>query len=119
MSSAPQSGTRIETLVRDALATVMDPEIRRPITELDMVGSVDVVDGRAAIGIRLTIVGCPASDRIERDVMAAVLGVDGVEAAAVTLSVMTREERDALTAKLRGGRPKTCLLYTSPSPRDS
>jgi ATP-binding protein involved in chromosome partitioning len=55
-----------------ALASVIDPEIRRPITELDMVESVRADDdGRVHVVIRLTIVGCPAADRIERDVLQA------------------------------------------------
>jgi ATP-binding protein involved in chromosome partitioning len=94
-------------LVETALATVIDPEIRRPISELDMVGDVVVEDTTATVGIKLTIVGCPAADRIERDVTAAILAVPGIETAVVAVSVMTKAERDALTAKLRGGRPKT------------
>ena len=93
--------------IRAALARVIDPEIRRPITELDMVGSVAVVDGAATVGIKLTIVGCPAADRIESDVRAAVAAVPGVSSTTVTVSIMSKDERDALTAKLRGGRPKT------------
>jgi ATP-binding protein involved in chromosome partitioning len=106
LTSAPHS-TRIETLVREALATVIDPEIRRPITELDMVGPIVVDGATVAVTIKLTIVGCPAADRIERDVTAALVGVAGVDAATVTVTVMSKDERDALTAKLRGGRPKT------------
>jgi ATP-binding protein involved in chromosome partitioning len=93
--------------VRDALASVIDPEIRRPITELDMVGPIEVDGGTARVTIKLTIVGCPAANRIERDVTAAVAAVQEVETAIVTVTVMTKAERDALTAKLRNGRPKT------------
>jgi ATP-binding protein involved in chromosome partitioning len=89
-----------------ALATVIDPEIRRPITELDMVSAVELDAGTAHVTIKLTIVGCPAADRIERDVRAAVGGVPGVTTTVVTVAVMTRAERDALTEKLRNGRPK-------------
>ena len=63
--------------VRAALSKVTDPEIRRPITELDMVRGVSVDAGVARVELRLTIVGCPAADTIERDVRAAVLSVDG------------------------------------------
>ena len=93
--------------VRVALARVIDPEIRRPITELDMIGGV-VVDpsGVATVDLKLTIVGCPAADSIERDVRAAAATAEGVSAVEVAVSEMTREERDALTEKLRGGRPK-------------
>jgi ATP-binding protein involved in chromosome partitioning len=107
LSSAPRSGTRIDTLVREALATVIDPEIRKPITELDMVGAVEVEGSTARVSIKLTIVGCPAADRIERDVTGAVAAVPGIETAEITVTVMSRAERDALTEKLRDGRPKT------------
>jgi ATP-binding protein involved in chromosome partitioning len=102
------SGTpSVAELVEVALGGVIDPEIRRPITELDMVGSIAVVDGGATVGIKLTIVGCPAAGRIESDVRAAVAAVPGVTSTTVNVSVMTKDERDALTAKLRNGRPKT------------
>src|SRR5688572_10731695 len=98
----------LEAAVRVALTSVIDPEIRKPITELDMVDRVVAGDdGRVEVGIRLTIVGCPASDRIERDVRQAAESVAGVGNAAVELSVMTPEQRAALTERLRGGRTRT------------
>ncbi|CAN5284595.1 Mrp/NBP35 family ATP-binding protein [soil metagenome] len=93
--------------VTASLSRVIDPEIRRPITELDMVGAVSVDDaGAASVDLKLTIVGCPAADTIERDVRAAAAATPGVTAVHVEVSVMSKAERDALTAKLRGGRPK-------------
>ena len=62
-----------------ALERVEDPEIGKPITELDMVESVRIDGADVAVGIYLTIAGCPMRDTIEGN---------------------------------------TCLLYTSPSPRD-
>jgi ATP-binding protein involved in chromosome partitioning len=95
----------LESAVRAALTGVIDPEIRKPITDLDMVESVAAGDdGRVQVGIRLTIVGCPASDRIERDVRQAAETVAGPGNAEVTLTVMTPEQRAALTERLRGGR---------------
>jgi ATP-binding protein involved in chromosome partitioning len=87
-----------------ALAGVQDPEIRRPITELDMVRSAVVDGGIARIDLRLTIVGCPAADRIERDVRAAASSVDGVESVDLAIGVMTSAEREALVTRLRGTR---------------
>ena len=92
--------------IRTRLGAVIDPEIRRPITELDMVGDIAVTDDAASVDLRLTIVGCPAADTIERDVRAAALSVEGVESVDVRVSVMTREQRDALTERLRAGRPR-------------
>lgn len=90
--------------VRAALARVLDPEIRRPITDLDMVRGVRVEHGRAAVELRLTIVGCPAADRIEHDVRAAVLAVPGVTDLDLDVGVMSPAERDALVTRLRGTR---------------
>jgi ATP-binding protein involved in chromosome partitioning len=90
--------------VRTALGRVLDPEIRRPITELDMVRAVAVEGGVARVDLVLTIVGCPAADTIERDVRAAVLGVPGVSSLELTVGVMTVPEREALVARLRGTR---------------
>jgi len=88
--------------LRAALGRVQDPEIRRPITELDMVRSATVVDGVASIDLRLTIVGCPAADRIEADVRAAAASVPGVHRVDLDIGVMTVAEREALTTRLRG-----------------
>ncbi|WP_403020507.1 P-loop NTPase [Salinibacterium sp. GXW1014] len=95
-----------EAAVRAALARVIDPEIRRPITELDMVGDVQVDGARASVTIKLTIVGCPAADRIERDVREAV-ATAGIDELDLTITVMTPEERRALTERLQGGRTRT------------
>ncbi|CAN5203783.1 hypothetical protein BH09ACT5_BH09ACT5_19180 [soil metagenome] len=101
----PDPGT-LDHRVRQALARVIDPEIRRPITELDMIAGVTAEGGTATVDLKLTIVGCPAADTIERDVREAALGA-GAAVVTVNVSVMSPEERAALTAKLRGGRPKT------------
>lgn len=86
---------------------MIDPEIRKPITELGMIGEISVVDGTATISLSLTIVGCPAATSIERDVREVAASVAGITAVDVTVGVMTREEREALTERLRGGRSKT------------
>jgi len=96
-----------EGAVLSALGRVIDPEIRKPIVELDMIGGVSVQGGTASIALKLTIVGCPAADTIERDVREAAASVPGVSAVDVDVTIMTRAERDALTDKLRGGRAKT------------
>lgn len=79
-----------------ALARVIDPELRLPITELDMVE----IDGDT-VTVKLTVAGCPAAKRIEADVVAAVSSLGMT----VSMSVMNQVERDALKAKLRGGKP--------------
>ena len=90
--------------VRRAVGAVTDPELRRPLAELDMIREVSIDGTTAHVAIALTIVGCPAADRIERDVRAAAASVDGITAVDVEVGVMTPAERTALTEKLRGGR---------------
>jgi len=91
--------------VRAAVAAVADPELRRPLGDLDMVREIIVDGAHARVGIALTIAGCPAAQRIERDVHDAAASVAGIEAVTVDVGVMTAEERRALTEKLRAGRP--------------
>jgi ATP-binding protein involved in chromosome partitioning len=101
----PDSATRLADGIRAALGRVVDPEIRRPITDLDMVGEVHTdATGRASVTLKLTIVGCPAAHTIEGDVREAVASVPGVTALDLTVTVMTSQERAALTERLRGGR---------------
>ena len=64
--------------VTEALARVNDPEIRRPITDLGMVKSVDIApDGKVRVEVYLTVSGCPLRDTITREVTAAVAAVPG------------------------------------------
>jgi ATP-binding protein involved in chromosome partitioning len=82
---------------------VLDPELRRPLAELGMVRGVAVgPSGAVRIDLALTIVGCPAADRIERDVRAAATGVTGVTSVHVELGVMTPQQRAAVVEAVRG-----------------
>src|SRR6266542_1727178 len=86
-----------------ALGQVMDPEIHKPITELDMVKSVTISeDGDVTVEVLLTIPGCPLKDRINKDVTAAVSPLPGVRQVLVDLGSMTEEQRQTMVAKLRG-----------------
>jgi ATP-binding protein involved in chromosome partitioning len=103
-----QSVNELESRILLALDRVLDPELRLPITKLGMVAGVRADElGAASADIKLTIVGCPAADTIERDVREALSSTPGVTSAAVNVSVMSKEERAALTKSLRGDRPKT------------
>ena len=90
--------------VRAALAAVIDPELRRPITELGMVGDIAVDAGDASVQIKFTIAGCPKKDSIESDVRAAILSVAGITGVEVRRDVMTDTERSQLTELIHGGR---------------
>ncbi|MEV4413591.1 Mrp/NBP35 family ATP-binding protein [Catellatospora sp. NPDC049609] len=86
-----------------ALASVNDPEIKRPITELGMVESVKVDAGVAHIRILLTVAGCPLKDTLRTDITAAATRVEGVTAVEIDFGVMSPEQRQDLQKRLRGG----------------
>ena len=89
--------------IQEALGKVIDPELRRPVTELDMVRAVDVAGGDVTVKIALTVAGCPLRSSFQDQVNEHVGSLPGVESVHLDFDVMTPEERAALTTKLRGG----------------
>jgi ATP-binding protein involved in chromosome partitioning len=94
-----------------ALERVIDPELRKPVTELDMVRDVVVEGGDVTVTIALTVAGCPLRNSFEEQVAEHVGAVPGVARVELRFDVMSPEEKAALSTKLRGGRPpKTISL---------
>jgi ATP-binding protein involved in chromosome partitioning len=90
--------------VREALRSVNDPEIGRPIEDIGMLRDIEVLDGGLVrVHVLITIEGCPLKDRITRDVTEALAPLEGVERVDVALSPMSEEQRASLVATLRGG----------------
>ena len=107
--------TTIEQAVRAALATVDDPEIHKPITDLGMVKGVDIApDGRARIGVYLTVAGCPMRATITSRVTEAVSKVAGITAVDVELDVMSDEQRHELRRSLRGDSADPVIPFAQP-----
>lgn len=99
--------------VTTALATVNDPEIHRPITELGMVDTVQIADdGSVVIRLLLTVSGCPMKGTLTSSVTEAVKSVPGVTACSVDLAVMTDEQRHQLKEMLRG--PAKDITFNRP-----
>ena len=92
--------------IHNALATVSDPELHRPLPDLGMVESVNFDSGLANIKILLTISGCPMRDKLKSDVTSAVSKVAGVEKVELEFGVMNEAQRDNVKKLLRGGREK-------------
>ncbi|MEZ0066131.1 ATP-binding protein involved in chromosome partitioning [Streptacidiphilus sp. MAP12-20] len=114
MASDTQA-TPIEESVRAALATVQDPEINRPITELGMVKSVAVdAAGAAKVAVYLTVSGCPMRETITSRVVDAVSAVPGISSVDVELDVMSAEQRQELAAHLRGGQAEKEIPFAKP-----
>jgi ATP-binding protein involved in chromosome partitioning len=95
------------TITRDdvlhALERVIDPELRKPVTELEMIRDVQIDGGDVAVTIALTVAGCPLRDSFETQVAEHVGTLPGVARVSLAFDVMSPEERSALTQRLRGG----------------
>jgi ATP-binding protein involved in chromosome partitioning len=106
----------LSAAVRTALAKVIDPELRRPITELGMVKSIDVApDGGVHVGIYLTTAACPKKTEITERVTEAVADVPGTGAVKVSLDVMNDEQRTGLRKQLRGDAAEPVIPFAQPS----
>ncbi len=105
----------LEKAVRAALAKVIDPELRRPITELNMVKSVEVQpDGATHVEIYLTTGACPKKTEITERVHAAAADVPGTGAVTVVLDVMNDEQRTELRKQLRGDAAEPVIPFSQP-----
>lgn len=105
----------LTSAIRAALAKVIDPELRRPITELNMVKSIDVgPDSAVHVEIYLTTAGCPKKSEITETVTQAVADVPGTGAVKVTLDVMNDEQRTELRKQLRGDSPEPVIPFAQP-----
>src|SRR5256714_12500879 len=89
--------------ILQALEGVIDPELRRPVTELDMVRAIEIDGGDVSVTIALTVAGCPLRSSFEDQVTEHVASLPGVRSVTLHFDVMTPDERAALTTKLRGG----------------
>src|SRR3978361_87601 len=97
------TGTPALDAINAALATVQDPEINRPLTELGMVKDVQIgADGAVRVEVFLTVAGCPMRETITNRVTQAVSAVPGVTSVQVGLDVMSDEQRSELRKTVRG-----------------
>ena len=96
----------IISLISQALSTVSDPELHRPLPDLGMVEEVHFDGGTARLKILLTISGCPMRDRLQKDITEAVMKISEVNAVEIEFGVMNEAQRDNVKKLLRGGREK-------------
>jgi len=92
-----------------ALERVIDPELRKPVTELDMVRDVVIEGGAVFVTIALTVAGCPLRNSFQEQVAEHVGSLPDVQRVELRFDVMSPDEKAALTAKLRGGRPEKSI----------
>ncbi len=92
-----------------ALENVIDPELRKPVTELDMVRDVVIDGANVTVTIALTVAGCPLRDSFQNQVAEHIGTLPGVHRVELRFDVMSPDEKAALTTKLRGGRPEKSI----------
>ena len=92
-----------------ALERVIDPELRQPVTELDMVRDIAIDGNAVSVTIALTVAGCPLRSSFQEQVAQHVGSLPNVERVELRFDVMTPDEKAALTTKLRGGRPEKSI----------
>src|SRR5215210_3071121 len=89
--------------ITEALGNVIDPELKKPVTELGMVRDVNVEGSHVAVTIALTVPGCPLRHSFEEQMRRELLPLPGIETVSTDFDVMSPDEKAALTARLRGG----------------
>nr|WP_072342596.1 Mrp/NBP35 family ATP-binding protein [Actinomyces urinae] len=103
-----------EEQVREALSSVIDPEIQRPITELNMVGDIDIDGGNVTVNILLTTAGCPLKHTINEQVEKTLSALEGVTGVRVIMGAMNEEQRKALREQLNGGVAEREIPFAQP-----
>jgi ATP-binding protein involved in chromosome partitioning len=110
-----EDSNELVAAVRSALAKVIDPELRRPITELGMVKDVTVEpDHSVHVEIYLTTAACPKKTEISELVGRAVTDVPGTGAVKVNLDVMSDDQRTELRKMLRGDAREPVIPFAQP-----
>jgi ATP-binding protein involved in chromosome partitioning len=101
--------------VIDSLRSVIDPELRRDIVELEMVRSIDIHEnGVVDVMVSLTTAGCPIRSHFQTGVAQAIRELDGVTHVNVSFDVLSDNEKAALGRKLgRNGLPEGALAQVS------
>jgi ATP-binding protein involved in chromosome partitioning len=98
-----------------SLESVIDPELRRSIVELDMVRSIEIgASGVIDVTVSLTTPACPIRGHFQTSVAQAVSALDGVTHVNVYFDVLSDTQKAALQQKLgRGNLPDGTLAQVA------
>jgi ATP-binding protein involved in chromosome partitioning len=90
-----------EDRVREALRSVVDPELGMDVVEAGMFKDARLENGVARVRIALTIAGCPLRSQIESAVRRALESLDGVNSVEIEMAEMGQSERSRLMDRVR------------------
>jgi ATP-binding protein involved in chromosome partitioning len=85
-----------ESKVRNALAKVQDPELKKSIIDLGMVRHLLVNENKVSFTLALTSLSNPYKDQIVGSAKSAVQAVDGIQEVDIFLAEMTPDEKASL-----------------------
>lgn len=72
-----------ESMIYEALSSVMDPELNRSVVDLGFIQEIDIAGDYVHLDIQLTTPMCPRADDIVKMIKEAVESIDGVNEAEV------------------------------------
>ena len=81
-----------EAAVRQALSTVIEPELHQDLITLDMIKDITISGSNVGFTVVLTTPACPLRGQIEAECVAAVMAVPGVEAVNVDFTSVVRTD---------------------------
>lgn len=79
--------------VKAVLSTVQDPELRKDLVTLGMIGEIKIDGDKVSFPIILTTPACPLRNKIERDARQAVMSIEGVKT--VDIDMQSNVKSDA------------------------
>jgi ATP-binding protein involved in chromosome partitioning len=101
MASMTTSELPTRDRVREALRTVVDPELHQNIVDLGMVRTIDYpAPGEVAVTVSLTTPGCPIRSHFQKAVDRTVSGLPGVERVLVDFDVLSEREKEGLRQRV-------------------
>lgn len=84
----------------EKLREVIDPEIGLNIVDLGMVRDITDESGKIRVEVALTVKGCPLASTIENDISRILGSLEGVKSVSVSMGSMSKDELNALGARL-------------------
>lgn len=104
-----------EDHVREALRSVIDPELGENIVELGMVRGIEIESGAVRVEIALTIAGCPLRDQLRNDTQSRIFALDGVTQVDVVVGTMSKKDRSELMTRARRNAQRDGISLSLPS----
>ncbi len=80
-----------ETMIRDALRQVIDPELHHDVVELGFIQEIEIVDDYVHLDIQLTTPNCPFANQIVDQMRTAVAKVPGVSKVEIERACMKED----------------------------